>query len=183
MTDKNKIRQDLISARHAIADHVRTEWNIAIGQQLLKWLDLHPATILGVYWPIRNEPDLRTIYPELAMRGIQLALPAVIDKQSPLKFLQWKLEDALMPDAMGIPTPDISGLEVKPDTILVPCVGFNAEMIRLGYGGGFYDRTLARPGRPVAIGIAYECSRTSFAAAPHDVAFDAVVTEKTIEEN
>jgi 5,10-methenyltetrahydrofolate synthetase len=60
---------------------------------------------------------------------------------------------------------------------LIPCAGFSPQRTRLGYGGGFYDRTLAVTPRPLAIGIAYQCLAASFAADPHDIALDAIITE------
>jgi len=180
MTNKSNLRQALIAARMALAADVREEWNRAIGQQLCNWLATHPAGTLGVYWPIRNEPDLREIYPDLARLGVQLALPVVTGKESPLTFRLWASDDQLIPDKMGIPTPAASSIEVQPDAILVPCVGFNAEKIRLGYGGGFYDRTLATSNRPAAIGIAFDCMRVAFAAEAHDVALDVIITESGI---
>jgi len=181
MRNKTNLRQALLAARSALADDVRARWDNAIGKQLLNWLNTHPSKILAVYWPIRNEPDLRMIYPDLTARGIQLALPVVAGKEAPLKFLQWSIGDPLIPDEMGVPTPAATSIEVLPDAVLVPCVGFNAELIRLGYGGGFYDRTLATSSRPVAIGIGYACTRTLFDAELHDVALDLVITESAIE--
>lgn len=77
----------------------------------------------------------------------------------------------------GIPVPDGTAA-VTPDALLIPCVGFSAEKFRLGYGGGFYDRTLAAlPGKPVAIGIGYEGCRIVLEPAAHDIPMDWIVTE------
>ncbi len=81
---------------------------------------------------------------------------------------------------MGVQVPAASSAEVAPELLLIPCVGFNQERFRLGYGGGFYDRTLAARPRPRAIGVAYECSRAEFSVEAHDIALDAVVTEAGI---
>ncbi len=180
MQTKTNLRHALIAARNALAPDVRTHNDFAIGESIINWLTAHPVKSLGVYWPIRNEPDLRRIYPILAARGVQLALPSVSDKHAPLKFLTWQPDDELAKDTMGIPAPDASSLELRPNALLVPCVGFNAKLIRLGYGKGFYDRTLANSPRPVAIGIAYAFSEAVFDGAPHDVALDVVVTENAI---
>jgi 5-formyltetrahydrofolate cyclo-ligase len=66
---------------------------------------------------------------------------------------------------------------VQPQALLIPCVGFNRQRMRLGYGGGYYDRTLAASPRPLAIGIAYRGSLATFAADPYDIALDAIITE------
>lgn len=180
MQNKVNLRHTLLAARNALPADVRAHNDFAIGRQVVNWLIAHPVKTLGVYWPIRHEPDLHSIYRDIAARGVQLALPVVVDKNAPLKFLAWTPGDELAKDTMGIPTPVPSNLEVRPDAVLVPCVGFNAALIRLGYGKGFYDRTLAITPRPVAIGIAYALSAAVFDGAPHDVALDVMITESAI---
>ena len=116
------------------------------------------------------------MYADLAQEGVKLALPVVMGKGAPLGFAGWTPGDALVCDAHGVPTPVKKNL-IRPEALLIPCVGFNADNIRLGYGGGFYDRTLAVKPRPLAIGVAYASARTSFNADPHDIALDIVITE------
>jgi 5-formyltetrahydrofolate cyclo-ligase len=173
---KSRLRHALLDLRKSMTPKQRQDWDRAIADQLHAILSGVPATVIGVYWPIRGEPDLRDLYAMLAAGGKQLALPSVIDKNRPLKFCKWMPGDALFKDGMGVMVP-ASLHEVQPELLLVPCVGFNAKRIRLGYGGGFYDRTLALPGRPVAIGVAYAASQTDFPAEPHDIALDRIVTE------
>lgn len=180
--DKNRLRQDLIAQRQASAPAVRDEWNTAIGKHLKLLLERQPASTIGVFWPMRSEPDLRHLFEEWAAAGVQLALPVVIDRDLPLKFLAWAPGDALGKDAMGVWVPAGASREVTPDLLLVPCVGYNKERFRLGYGGGFYDRTLAQQPRPHAIGVAYVCARADFAVEAHDIALDAVVTEAGVEK-
>ena len=178
-TDKAVLRQTLLAHRQAIPAEVRSGWNAAIGARVRAWWNANPAQIIGVYWPIRNEPDLRDTYAVLAGKGVKLALPIVTNGNAPLAFVRWLPGAAMVKDAYGVMVPqDVSDI-VKPDALLVPCVGFNAANIRLGYGGGFYDRTLAEPPRPLAIGIAYECCRADFAGDPHDIALDEVITENS----
>lgn len=148
----------------------------AIGERVMAWWSTHRAGTLGVYWPIRGEPDLRETYANLAAQGARLALPIVLDEDLPLRFIEWKPGDAMTRDVYGVAIP-LTGAEVQPDALLIPCVGFNAQRFRLGYGGGFYDRTLAGSERPVAIGIGYECGRADFEPGVHDIALDTVITE------
>ncbi len=150
----------------------------ALGQRLLQWCGQHPVTCLGVYWPIRGEPDLQAAYAELARRGPQLALPVVTGRDMPLAFAAWAPGDALEEGAMKVPVPQAPHRLVMPEALLIPCVGFNTMRLRLGYGGGFYDRTLAREPRPLAVGIAYQCALTQFEGEAHDIALDAVLTEE-----
>lgn len=173
---KAGLRSRLLSDRQEIPAEVRRIWNDLIGERLLVWWDQYRFATLGVYWPIRSEPDLRPYYEELARRGALLALPAVTGKDMPLDFLAWKPGDEMVRDAFGVMVPR-QVKKIAPQALLLPCVGFNSDNYRLGYGGGFYDRTLAAEPRPVAIGIAYECARAEFEAESFDMPLDLVLTE------
>lgn len=177
---KTALRRALIANRQALAPEVRKHWDAAIGIRVLDWWGAHGAKTIGVYWPIRGEPDLRTTYVELAARGVQLALPLVVGKDEPLRFAAWTPGDALIKDALGVSIPADAGNVVQPEALLIPCVGFNAKNMRLGYGGGFYDRTLAVQPRPHAVGIGYECGLVEFDGDAHDVALDRIITERNM---
>lgn len=174
---KAALRRELLANRQAIAPEVRNAMDAAIARHVIAWRNAHPAGILGVYWPIRGEPDLRGCYAALAEQGVLLALPIVVDRDAPLRFLSWMPGDAMIKDSFGVAIP-ASGEEVQPDVLLIPCVGFNEQRYRLGYGGGFYDRTLEKAGRPVTVGIAYDSARARFDADAHDVPLDYLITEK-----
>lgn len=176
MLNKADLRRSLLTARDAIAFDVRMCCDIAIIENVRAWLQDNPVKSLGVYWPIRSEPDLRALYIDLAQRGVKLGLPVVMKKDAPLVFAVWKPGDALASDAHGVPVP-VERKLMHPEALLIPCVGFNADNIRLGYGGGFYDRTLAVKPRPLAIGVAYASSRASFSAGPHDIALNIIITD------
>jgi len=177
--DKAALRRVLLANRQAIATEVRQRWDQAIAARLLAWWDVHRVPTLGVYWPIRGEPDLRAAYVELAARNVRLALPVVAGKDAPLRFIEWQPGDALAQDAFGVAVP-VRGAQIAPAALLVPCVGFNAQRYRLGYGGGFYDRTLAAPPRPRTVGIGYACAQAEFDADAHDIALDTVLTENAV---
>jgi 5,10-methenyltetrahydrofolate synthetase len=181
-TNKNALRRKLLADRQAIASEVRQEWDAAIGMRLFSWWNVNPCQTLGIYWPMRGEPDLRNVYEELAERGVQLALPIVENKTSPLTFASWAPGDKLVKDALGVMVPEKRSACLHPDGVLVPCVGFNAANYRLGYGGGFYDRTLAVAPRPLAVGIAYQCCLADFAADAHDIPLDDIITEHSPAE-
>ena len=178
MTDKSSLRRTLLAARNSFSAELRARMDAALVARVLDWAARHPPKLLGVYWPIRGEPDLRAAYATLQKRGVQLALPAVDGADQPLRFLLWTPDSVLEKDRMGVMAP-AAGTFVQPDALLIPCVGWNATHHRLGYGGGFYDRTLAALPRPLAIGIAYASARCVFDNAPHDQALDAVITEST----
>lgn len=177
MEKKPALRDSLLAARRAVPPDLRQQWDAEIGARILAWWASNPVPTLGVYWPIRGEPDLRSAYTALSERGVQLALPVVLAKDAPLGFAAWAPGDALVKDALGVSIPARHALLMRPQALLIPCVGFNATRIRLGYGGGFYDRTLALAPRPFALGIAYDCALAAFDADPHDVGLDMIVTE------
>jgi len=178
--DKAQLRRTLLATRQAIDPAHRRDWDAELGKRVITWVagwsQAHPEGTLGVYWPIRGEPDLRPAYDELAARDVRLALPVVTGVDSPLRFVSWTPGEAMVKDGFGVAIP-ASYVTVMPQALLIPCVGFNRNKIRLGYGGGFYDRTLAPLARPQTVGIAYSCGLAEFDGAAHDIALDAVITE------
>lgn len=134
---------------------------------------------LGVYLPIRGEPDLAPAYRQLHAAGILLALPVVREKAAPLVFIAWQPDDPVTTGTFGTTVPQ-GRTEVTPDALLLPCVGFNKDRFRLGYGGGFYDRTLDTIPRARTLGVAYDCTEAVFGHEPHDIALDAIVTETRV---
>lgn len=138
---------------------------------------------LGIYWPIQREVDIRPLADELCRnRGAVLALPVVVKKGAPLEYWAWRMGDPIERGFWNIPVPSQREL-VEPDAVVAPLVGFY-DHYRLGYGGGYFDRTLAAaPKRPYAIGLGFEFSRLdSFVEQPHDIPMDVIVTEASIYE-
>lgn len=178
--DKVALRTSLLAARRALAPEDKALRDAAIGARMLDWWRCQAdagASVLGVYWPLRGEPDLTTAYAQLADRGVRLVLPVVLARDTALGFAEWRPGEAMEKDAMGVAVPAAARMALPPDALLVPCLGFNEGGYRLGYGGGYYDRTLASLPRPATAGIAYACQAARFAALPHDVALDVVITE------
>lgn len=176
---KTALRKALKAARGAVEPAIKVQWDAHIGAQVLAWWRLRQVGGLGVYWPLAGEPDLRAAYGELAKAGVQLSLPVVMERDTPLSFVAWTPGERMIPDQMGIQVPaDLRFIE-RPPALLVPCLGFNEENYRLGYGGGYYDRTLETVPRPQTLGIAYSNQLAVFSHAPHDVPLDVVVTEAT----
>lgn len=178
--DKTLLRRALLAARQSLDGATRQEWDAKLDQRVIEWAaqwsKTNPHGTLGVYWPIRGEPNLRPTYATLAASGLQLALPVVIGNDMPLRFVAWTPGEVMQKDSFGVSIP-ASAAVVAPTALLIPCVGFNRDRMRLGYGGGFYDRTLALEPRPHSIGIAYSCGLTEFEGAKHDIALDAIITE------
>ncbi len=176
---KDVLRRSLALARASIDPARKAEWDAAIGAQLLAWWRAQPVPALGVYWPLRGEADLSSAYAELAQAGVRLALPVVLARDAALGFADWRPGEAMVKDTMGVAVPADLRMVERPPALLVPCLGFNQEGYRLGYGGGYYDRTLELEPRPVTLGIAYACQAAQFAGAAHDVALDRIITELT----
>jgi len=174
---KFALRRTLLAERRALPAALRAQWNLAIGARILEWSRTQQIGALGVYQAIQAEPDLSDCYARLAAAGVQLALPVVVAADAPLRFAAWRPGDALVKDALGVLIPATLDWVGALPALLIPCLGFNAARCRLGYGGGYYDRTLAPAPRPLGIGIAYAGAQVEFATEAHDIALDMIVTE------
>jgi 5-formyltetrahydrofolate cyclo-ligase len=144
-------------------------------------LALPQGVVVAGYWPMKSEADPRALMAVLAAKGHPLALPCVAKRGAPLLFHRWKDGDPLTKGAFGTSEPLLCAERVTPCVLLVPLLAFDAEGYRLGYGGGFYDRTLEtlRAARDIlAIGIAYAGQEVSSVPhGAHDQRLDAVFTE------
>lgn len=174
-------RARLLEARRSLPAAERVEATEGVLRNLGALLaDLHCAT-LGVYWPIKREIDIRRFGNALSQsRRLRLALPVVVAKGQPLEYWRWRMADPMTRGFWNIPVPETRN-PVDPDVVIAPLVGFSG-CFRLGYGGGYFDRTLAaRRPKPVAIGIGFEFSRLDdFAPHRHDIPMDFIVTERSI---
>ncbi|HWK46094.1 MAG TPA: 5-formyltetrahydrofolate cyclo-ligase [Stellaceae bacterium] len=155
----------------------------AVALHAARWLADRPGIVSG-YWPMRTELDCRPLLHGLAAAGRGLALPVVLSPAMPLGFRRWQPGVALVPGGFGTLVPPPEAETVEPDVLLVPLLAFDRQGRRLGYGGGFYDRTLAalRRHRPVvALGVAYAMQEMpDLPSDALDQPLDAVVTEQGI---
>jgi 5,10-methenyltetrahydrofolate synthetase len=170
-------RQRLIAARLAVPVGVRQECATHIGSQLDRLIAASPDSIVSVYWPFRGELDLRPWMASAHGRGIRVALPVVVAKVTPLIFRAWHPGAPLKPGVWNIRVP-ADGAEVTPTVVIAPLVGFDRDGYRLGYGGGFFDRTLAALSpRPLAIGVGHPVGALpTIYPQPHDIPMDWIVT-------
>ncbi|MFA7431521.1 MAG: 5-formyltetrahydrofolate cyclo-ligase [Rhodospirillaceae bacterium] len=156
----------------------------ALRKRVLDAAPLPPGAVVAGYWPMRGEIDVLPVLSVLAERGQVTALPAVVDRKAPLVFRRWAPGDALEDGLYGTRHPLAEAEEVRPVCLLVPLLAFDRKGVRLGYGGGFYDRTLAAlraVGPVVAVGVAYAGQEVdALPAEPHDERLDWVVTEKEV---
>ncbi len=171
-------RRRLIALRLALAPAERRRCAAAIEQNLAELLARLSDGTIGFYWPIKGEFNPLPLAGRFVKEGRIIALPAAIARGAALEYRAWRPGDAMEPSRHGIPEPRERRL-VQPDILVVPVVGFDEERHRLGYGGGYFDRTLAALSpRPVTIGVGYEAALLpTIYPQPHDVALDFIVTE------
>jgi 5,10-methenyltetrahydrofolate synthetase len=170
-------RARLIEARLAIPAEVRTEMAAKIAEQLDAEIGDVSGKTVSLYWPFRGEPDLRPWMASVVERGGRTALPVVVEKAHPLVFRAYRPGDRLEKGVWNIPIP-AEGESVVPDVVISPLVGVDPANYRLGYGGGFFDRTLAAlPKKPLVIGVGYDMQRiATIYPQPHDIPMDRIVT-------
>ena len=171
-------RERLIARRLAVSAETRAAHAAVISEKLDHEIGALDGRAVGLYWPFRGEPDLRGWAGTVIERGGSIALPVVVAKATPLVFRNWRPGDRLEKGVWNIPIP-AEGEPVQPDIVVAPVVGFDASCYRLGYGGGFYDRTLAAmPRKPRIIGVGYELQRLpTIYPQDWDIPMDVVLTE------
>jgi len=174
---RREARQKLLAARAAIAAPARA----VLAQQLIDRLSPVLAgrkQPISFYWPIKAEPDLKPLMRALDDAGVAVCLPVCIKLGEPLRFRPWRNGCKMERGFWDIPVP-ADPVEVEPKTLIAPIVGFDAAGYRLGYGGGFFDRTLAKFGPAAeAIGIGWSMFRLdTIHPQPHDIRMAAIITE------
>ena len=176
---RRETRARLIDERRALSRSVRTRTVFTVTSALRAELAWFAGKRLGFYWPMKSELDLvpfvRSLLPVLEAA----ALPVVVEKHAPLEFWRWTTRTQLCNRGVwNIPYP-AERILVEPNVLLVPLVGFDARGFRLGYGGGYYDRTLAAfAQRPFLVGVGYELGRLpTIEPQPHDIPLDVIITE------
>jgi len=174
-------RTELLARRVAVGTDQRRAWTDAITASLLEGFPFLHSLVVGCYWPYQGEFDPRFAIHRLRQRGARAALPVVLQKSAPLQFREWWPGVSTTKGVFNLPVPD--GTEVlTPQALLIPPIGFDLHGYRLGYGGGYFDRTLAAMApQPLKIGVAFELSRIStIQPQAHDIPMDFIVTEMGI---
>ena len=180
--DKKLLRRQLQAERLSMIDRHQRAMHL---QEVLRvWLVNRDETAIGAYWPIKGEFDaLPALFrwtegEDVKGRHRVIGLPVIDRETRQLRFHRWYPGCPMEEDAYGIPKPKDTD-RFAPQLLLVPCVGFGPGGLRLGYGGGFYDRTLATlEPRPFTVGVGYAHGFIPWLEAePHDVPLEAVITE------
>jgi len=172
-------RELLLARRLALPAADRAAAGARIVQRLLAIADELVTHCIGYYWPFKGEIDLHGLIAQLVARGASAALPVVVEKNQAMVFRSWRRGEQLVHGIWNIPVP-ADGAVVVPTLLLVPLVGFDPAGYRLGYGGGYYDRTLAQlVPRPLTIGIGYAATRLpTIYPQSHDIPMDRLLTEE-----
>ena len=190
-----RIRTRQRAARAAMSDAQRQRDGEAICARLARWMDAIVSTnpdaagsrrrpTVAGFWPLAGEPDLTATLRALDAQGIPIVLPVMTGPGLPLEFHRWRQDEALLPGPFGVMQP-VRGEPLVPDIILVPTLGYTRKADRIGYGAGFYDRTLAAMQNaghpPLAIGIGWregliDNEVDAYEPQPHDVPLSAILT-------
>ncbi len=175
-------RSGLLAARQALSVDQRLAVSQSIARHLAAALQAPiqaGAQVVAVYWPIRGEPDLRPIMRALHDQGLRVALPLVEAPKTPLAFRRWTPQTVMQRGHWNIPVPPPEAESLQPDIAIAPLVGWDRAAYRLGYGGGYFDRTLAaQQPRPFVIGVGYQQAElATIYPQPHDISLNCIITE------
>ncbi|MCG6953735.1 MAG: 5-formyltetrahydrofolate cyclo-ligase [Betaproteobacteria bacterium] len=174
-------RERLIAERVALDAATCTALRQRIDRHIERAFPGLAGARLAFCWPIRNEYDARHLMRRLRERGTLTALPVVVARNQPLVFRLWRPGIALARGALGIPYP-VDSAEIVPQAVLLPVNGWDDGGYRLGYGGGYFDRTLAALApRPRVIGTGYEAAHLeTITPQSWDIPLDYLVTERGV---
>lgn len=174
--EKAALRVSLRQRRKAVPILQRDAASEAVAERFTAGLSSASLSIAG-YWPVGSELDPRPLMQRLLIAGATIALPVVAGVEAPLLFRAWQPSDVLIEGRFGL-EPSRDRPILIPDLLLVPLVGFDADLHRLGQGGGFYDRTMALYPACRRIGLAFACQEVPLVPrGPFDLPLHAIVTE------
>ncbi|MDX1974096.1 MAG: 5-formyltetrahydrofolate cyclo-ligase [Rickettsiales bacterium] len=181
---KSNLRKEYLQKRLSLSDADAQQHALSYSQHLLHYLPATPPCVIAGYSTMRGEIDVMPALQQLAQKGHRLCLPVIAETNSPLVFHSWKPGDALVAGTHNTLAPVAHAPVVTPDIIIVPLLAFDRKGYRLGYGGGYYDRTLQalRAAQSIqAIGAAYSLQQTdTLPIQSHDATLDAVITENGV---
>jgi 5-formyltetrahydrofolate cyclo-ligase len=179
---KAQLRREALAQRGRIEPAARAAFSRRLAEEGLRLARLWIPRTVSVFHPLSDEPDTAPLLTALAEEGFATALPVVVGRGSPLAFRLWRPGEPTRAGAMAIREPLEGAPAVDPDLLFVPLACFDRRGARIGYGAGFYDRSLAwlRAIKSIhAIGVAYGvCEVAAVPYEAHDQSLDAVVTEQ-----
>ncbi len=180
--EKARLRQKAHAIRASLSADLRAEAARLAAAHFFDRIDFDPQHVIAGYWRIRDELDCQPILLRLMDGGQTVVLPVVVDDEQPLDLRVWEADAPLYEAGFGTLAPADHAPRAVPDLVLMPLLGFDAGGTRLGYGGGYYDRTLASLAtKPLLVGLAFAAQE--FPHIPrqaHDLPLDAIVTENGV---
>lgn len=176
---KAQLRTEALARRQAVPQADRADASRAAAQHFLEGVPLHAGQVVALYWPIRDEIDCKPLLTKLVDSGQPIALPVVLGEDLPLELRLWEEGQPLYPSGFGTLAPAETAPLAEPDIVVIPLLGFDKTGTRLGYGRGYYDRTLAAIGtKPLLVGYAFADQELDFIPRQsHDLPLDLLVTE------
>ncbi|MCW5723233.1 MAG: 5-formyltetrahydrofolate cyclo-ligase [Devosia sp.] len=180
--EKTALRRQAHAVRAALSPQSRAEGAQAVAAHFFENIAFGPEDVIAGYWRIRDELDCQPILIRLMDGGQKVVLPVVAGPDAPLDLRLWEADAPLYEAGFGTLAPSDLAPRAAPDLILVPLLGFDARGTRLGYGGGYYDRTIAALAKkPLLVGLAFAAQEVpEVPRETHDVPLDAVVTEEGV---
>jgi 5-formyltetrahydrofolate cyclo-ligase len=182
-TTKTELRRQALARRDALPAAERQQAAETIAARAFA-VAVAPGTIVAGFMPMKSEINPLPLLRALAGAGARLALPVVAGQGKPLIMRAWAFGEPLAAGVWGIREPEPAAPEVAPDILIVPLLAFDRAGQRVGYGAGYYDRTIAalRARQPVlAIGLAFAAQEiAAVPATPHDAPLDLVLTEREV---
>jgi 5-formyltetrahydrofolate cyclo-ligase len=182
MTWRRNLRRELLARRLAVPADRLHAWRLTMDRHLQYGFPGLAKGVVAFCWPIQNEYDARFLVRQLREQGATAALPVVVAPKTPLIFREWHPGVEMAVGALDIPYPTVSP-EVVPTSVLLPMNGFDKQGYRLGYGAGFFDRTLEalHDRKPLVIGVTFEIGAIdTIYPQPWDIPADYVVTERGV---
>ena len=182
MAWRKQLRRELLARRQALPAERLHGWRLAMDRHLQYGFPGLAKGVVAFCWPVQNEYDARHLVHRLRQQGATAVLPVVLAPKMPLVFREWHPGVEMALGKLDIPYPRASA-ELLPNTVLLPMNGYDRQGYRLGYGGGFFDRTLEslRDSKPLVIGVSFELAAIdTIRPQPWDIPMDYVVTERGV---
>lgn len=178
--DKKRLRDDALARRDGLDPQYRVEASLRIAE-VGAAMDCGPGDIVSGFWPMRSEVDARPLMYALRERGARLCLPAILDKET-IVFRELVRGAEMVDMGFGTVGPGEEAAVLDPTIMLVPLAAFDGEGQRIGYGGGYYDRAIARLHarglHPRLLGIAFDCQEVAHVPVEaHDIPLPGLLTE------
>ncbi len=176
---KANLRSAALRKRQAIGSNARADAARRAAELFFDTVQPEKGKCVSAYWPIRDELDSKPLLIRLMDEGFIVGLPVVVGPELPLIFRRWEDGMPLYPAGLGTLEPGSDAPEVVPEIMVMPLLGFDREGTRLGYGGAYYDRTLAAmTPRPLIVGYAFAAQEVErIPREPHDIGLDILITE------